>query len=55
MILKLNSQGYVKGQGLCKLIIGIEVVNISSPHTYDSTIQICPYQGLNGIRTLSFI
>jgi hypothetical protein len=30
----------IKGQGLCKLMTGIEAVNISSPNTSGAIIQI---------------
>jgi hypothetical protein len=29
----------IKGQGLCKMMIGIEVVNINPPHIDDTTMQ----------------
>jgi hypothetical protein len=37
--LEIKPLKVVKGQGLCKLMTGIEAVNISSPNIGDATIQ----------------
>jgi hypothetical protein len=44
----------VKGQGLCKLITGIEAVNISSPHIDDATIQDLSISGSKWYKDIVF-